>query len=273
MHAASRSSLSATRERVTELLEAGPAQAGTVADELLAVARVLVGQPRLRRLLADFTAPTGARTGLVDDLFGGKVSDTTGEVLHALVGARWSSPTDLVDATELLGVQAALAGAAAGDDLATVEDELFRFGRVVAGDPELAATLGDSSAPADRRETLVDDLLGGKAHRVTITLAKLAVRGLGGRGLEAGLDRMVELAAEARSRSVAHVTVAAPITDEQERALAETLERTYGRAMSLRVEVDPELIGGARVRVGDDLYDGSVARRLAEARNALAKSR
>jgi F-type H+-transporting ATPase subunit delta len=273
MHAASRTSLAATREKVTELLRAQPGAAGTVADELLAVARVLVSEPRLRRLLSDFTAPAEARTGLVDSLFGGKVSDTTGEVLHALAEARWSNPTDLVDAAELLGVQAALAAAEAHGELATVEDELFRFGRVVSGDPELAATLGDSSALPERRESLAEDLLAGKAHRVTTTLAKLAVRGLGGRGFETGLDRLVELAAEARSRSVAHVTVAAPLTDEQERALAETLERTYGRPMSLQVEVDPELIGGARVRVGDDLYDGSVARRLAEARNALAKSR
>jgi len=237
------------------------------------VVRLLDGQVSLRRALGDSSAEESRRADLLTGLLSGKVGDQALEVLTAAVRARWSTPRELVDGIDELGRTALLVHAERAGRLDTVEDELFRFGRVVAGDPELAATLGDSSAAADRRESLVSDLLDGKAHQVTVTLARLAVRGLGGRGFETGLDRLVELAAEARSRSVAHVTVAAPLTDEQERALAETLERTYGRPMSLQVEVDPELIGGARVRVGDDLYDGSVARRLAEARNALAKSR
>jgi F-type H+-transporting ATPase subunit delta len=152
-----------------------------------------------------------------------------------------------------------------------VEDELFRFGQMVAGDPQLAAALGDSSADVARRATLVHDLLDGRANAVTARLAELALAGFGGRGFQASLTRLVELAADRRNASVAYVTAAILPTEEQERRLATQLSEMYGREVSLKITVDARVIGGMRVRVGSDLYDGTIARRLAETRNALAK--
>ncbi len=112
----------------------------------------------------------------------------------------------------------------------------------------------------------MSDLLGGKATDFTVRLVELAVNGLGGRGFDASLQKLIELTAERRDRQVAYVQVAAPMTDEQEQRLSTRLSGIYGRDISLKVTVDPTIIGGATVRVGDDLYDGSVARRLDQAR-------
>jgi F-type H+-transporting ATPase subunit delta len=96
------------------------------------------------------------------------------------------------------------------------------------------------------------------------------VAGFEGRNFDGSVTRLVELAAERRNRSVAYVTVAIPLTDEQERRLVAELARRYGREITAKVTVDPEILGGISVRVGHDLYDGTILRRLAETRNALA---
>lgn len=269
--ATSRESYAAVTGRLVDYVAgATPAAVATTADEILSVADLLRRQPRLRRALADPARPGEDRTGLLRGLLAGKVGADSLDLLGAVVAARWSAPSELLDATERLGIDTALAGAESAGELAEVEDELFRFGKIIDGDPQLGAVAGDVTVPADRRVELVRTLLTGKALPTTVRLAEQAVRGFGGRSVGAGLGRLVELAAARRDRQVAHVTVAAPLTEGEEQRLGATLAGMYGREVSVKLTVDPAVLGGMSVRIGSDLYDGTVRRRLIDTRKALA---
>jgi F-type H+-transporting ATPase subunit delta len=268
MEGASRESFVAAKERLEAAVGSDPAAVG---GDLRAVARLLVREPGLRRALADPARSADARTGLLTGIFGEKVSAAALDVLTTVVKGRWSSSSDLVDAIELLAIEAVLIVAERDGSLADVEDALFRFGRVVEGNPRLAGALSDPTADVERRASLARDLLAGKASDVTVRLVEFAVAGVGGRRFDGSLSRLVELTAARRDRQVAYVRVAAPLSDQQEERLVSRLSGIYGRQISLQVVVDKAVIGGATVRVGDDLYDGSVARRLEQARSALAK--
>jgi F-type H+-transporting ATPase subunit delta len=271
MLAASRESYAAAVDGLNvAAAKATPEQLTTAGDEILAVADLLRREPRLRRALADSSRAADERVGLLGAVVDGKVSDATLGLLTALVRGRWSTSGELLDVVERLGVEALYAGAERDGALADVEDELFRFGQVVSGNQALTVALTDSTAALDRRSELVDELIEGKARPVTVRLVKLALRGFGGRGFVASLSRLVELAAARREREVAYVTTAVPLDDAEEERLASRLSEMYGRQISLKVDVDPSIVGGARVRVGSDLWDATISRRLAEARKALA---
>ncbi|MEV7622693.1 F0F1 ATP synthase subunit delta [Actinoplanes sp. NPDC089786] len=269
----------ATREAygaAEEKLAAGTAQATAaqrtqIADEILSVAGLLRGEPRLRRALTDPARPGSDRAELLVSLLGGKVSATTVDALAVLVAGRWSRPSELLNATERLGVDAVLGAADKSGKLADVEDELFRFGQIVRGNPALSVTLSDPGAPSSRRVKLVEDLLKSKSQPATVRLIQEALEGFGGRGFEASLTRLVELTAAKRDREVAYVIVAKPLTDADEQRLGAKLSEIYGRQVSLKVDVDPRVIGGVSVQVGSDLYDGTILRRLNEAKQAFAK--
>jgi F-type H+-transporting ATPase subunit delta len=270
MQVGSRESYAAAMERLAEYgRDAEPAAIAATADEIFAVAVLLAREPRLRRALADPARAQGDREGLLRELLGNAVSAPALDLLAALVTGRWPAGVELLNATERLVVDAVLLSGDRAGELAEVEDELFRFGQVVAGDNRLAATVGDSSVPPARRAELVRSLLEGKARPATVRLAELAVYGFGGRGFATALSRLVELAAERRERQVAYVTVAVPIGEDEERRLGATLARLYGREVSMKLTVNPEILGGMSVQVGSDLYDGTVLRRLTETRNAL----
>ena len=251
--------------------KATAAQRAVVADEILAVAGLLRAEPRLRRVLTDPSRPGADRAELLRSLLSGKLSETTVRVMSGLAGGRWSRPSDLLDATERLGVEAVLDAADAAGQLVDLEDELFRFSQIVSGNPALAVTLSDPGAPASRRVKLVEDLLKGKSHAATQRLVEVALEGFGGRSFESSLARLVELTAAKRDREVAYVTVAKPLDDAAEERLSAKLSELYGRQVSLKVDVDPEVIGGVSVQVGSDLYDGTILRRLNEAKQAFAK--
>lgn len=271
MQASSREAYAGAAEALTAYAAGADAGAvATTAEEILAVTAALSGEPRLRRALIDPSRSGADRGELLAQVLAGKVGPDTISLLRALLAGRWSSPTELLNGIELLGVNALLASADGSGDLAEIEDELFRFGQVVTGDPQLAGVVADSSLPADRRTVLVGDLLNGKAKPITVRLAQQAVRGFGGRSFAAGLTKLVELAAERRERDVAYVTVAEPLSDEDEQRLGASLAHRYGREVSVKVTVDPSVLGGVRVLIGSDLYDGTVARKLADVRQALA---
>jgi F-type H+-transporting ATPase subunit delta len=263
MQAASRESYLAARSSLgSPSIEAG--------EEILAFADLLAREPRLRRALSDPSRKGEERAELARSLLAGKVSDAAIDPIATLAAGRWSSASELLEASERLGVDALLAAAQNSGDLTEAEDELFRFGQIVAGDPQLAAVVGDSSVDPARRVSLVRELLQGKAKPVTVKLADVAVRGFGGRNFAAGLTRLVELVAERRDAGIAFVTVAEPLDEASESRLASSLANIYGRQVSLKIIVNPAVLGGMSVRVGSDLYDGTVARRLADVRNALA---
>jgi F-type H+-transporting ATPase subunit delta len=267
-----REAYTAAAEKLTaDTQTATAAQLATAADEILSVARLLRGEPRLRRALTDPSRGGDDRSELFRSLVAGKLGTTTVDALATLVAGRFSRPSELLDATERLGVDTVLASAAKADKLAEVEDELFRFGQVVSGNPQLAVTLSDPSAAVDRRVKLVQDLLKGKSEAATAQLIAVALEGFGGRSFETSLSRLVELTAAKRDREVAYVTVAKLLDDAEEQRLAAKLSDIYGRQVSLKVDVDPSIIGGLSVRVGSDLYDGTILRRLNQARQAFAK--
>ncbi len=249
--------------------QAGDEQVMAIADEIVAVAQLLTREPRLRRALSDPARSGDERVALLRGLLDGKVGATALDLVATLVGGRWSAPMDLLNATERLGVDAVLVSADYAGDLAEVEDELFRFGQVVDGSPDLAATLGDSTVPAARRAELAHSLLEGKVRPATLRLTELALAGFAGRGFAGALTRLVELAAERRDRQIAYVVAAVPLSDEDERRLSATLSGMYGREITLKVTVDPAVIGGMSLRVGSDLYDGTIRSRFTQTRNAL----
>jgi F-type H+-transporting ATPase subunit delta len=258
--------------RINELVAAGGAGATAlagVADEILGIAEVLGREPRLRRALADPSRTGAERAELLGSLVDGKVSGETASLLRTLVSGRWSSGNELLNTTERLGVEALLASAQAAGELAEVEDELFRFGQVVDRDLALASALGASSAPAAQRAELARTLLAGKVRPATVRLVTVALHGFGGRGFVGSLGRIVELAAQRRARQIAYVTVASPLGSAEADRLANRLTQIYGRPVEIKVTVAPEVLGGASVRIGDDLYDGTVRRRLNETRAAL----
>ena len=275
MEASSRAALELSREALQA--QTGGARSRTrgeallsLADELFAVAHLLDGQPSLRRALSDPSTRPDDRAGLAQRLFGGKVGEATLDVVRTVARQRWSRPLDLVEATETLATEAALDAADARGELADVEDELFRFSRIVAGDDDLARILGNRSAPREGKSALLDRLLSGKVSPVTERLVRNALTSSHVHSAENEIERLSTAAARRRGQSVAHVVSAVPLTGTQEQRLVAVLERIYGRTMGLQVQVDPEVLGGLVIRVEDEVIDGSIAHRLEAAGRRLA---
>jgi F-type H+-transporting ATPase subunit delta len=269
LHAASREALALAELKLLDAAESG-VDLNTLGDDLLAVVGLLTREAGLRRALSDASADQERRADLVRRLFAGKLADASVELLTAVVSARWSNPRELVDGIESLARTALLVRAERAGTLDTVEDELFRLGRIVAGHGELERLLSDPVAPLDGKLALLRSLVVGKVDPTTAKLAEALVSYPRGRRAVEGLEELADLAAKRRERSVAHVTTVAPLTEQQQERLAATLQRIYSRPIALHIEVDPDLLGGLVVKVGDEVIDGSAAGRLDALRRRLA---
>ncbi|OIJ90637.1 F0F1 ATP synthase subunit delta [Streptomyces monashensis] len=270
MNGASREALAAARERLDTLTDSTSVDAVSLADELAAVTALLDREAGLRRVLTDPAQQAEAKAELVQRLIGGQVSGPTADLVSGMARARWSQSRDLVDALEELANIADLTAADKRGNLDEVEDELFRFGRIVSSSTELRAALTDRAAGAEAKTELLHRLLGGRAKPATERLVARLVTAPRGRSLEAGLESLSKLAAERRDRMVAVVTSAVPLSDGQKQRLGAALAKLYGRRMHLNLDVDPEVVGGIRVQVGDEVINGSLADRLEDAARRMA---
>jgi F-type H+-transporting ATPase subunit delta len=141
---------------------------------------------------------------------------------------------------------------------------------VVAGQPELRAALADPSLPGERKQGLLGALLDGKVTAVTLSLVNQMVTHPRGRPLNVALEMCANIAARRRQQLIAVVRSAVELSAAQRRRLAGALARSYGHRVHLNVIVDPSVVGGISVQIGDELIDGTAATRLAEVRRRLA---
>ncbi|WP_137122896.1 F0F1 ATP synthase subunit delta [Segeticoccus rhizosphaerae] len=269
MQGSSRGAAAAARKALAETLQQPGVDWSVLAEELFAVTGALDSSAALRRALADPSREPQVKRDLAARLFGGKVGEATGNLVGVAVSGRWSSERDLSDTTEELAVETVMAMAEAGGRLDSVEDELFRFGRVVAGNPGLRDALTDRHAGRTAKAQLVSSLLEGKASDETVRLARQAVLAPRGRRFDRVLESYLAIAARRREQLTATIISAAPLDDAQRDRLTAALSSMYEKQVLANVIVDPEVLGGLRIQIGDEVVDGTIARRLDEAKRKL----
>jgi F-type H+-transporting ATPase subunit delta len=241
-----------------------------LADELASVGKLLIAEHGLARHLAEPTDDAAPKVRLVETLLSGKVGDPTLDLVRTAVSQRWSTVSNLVDGIEHTARLALLKRAEVAGEVDEVEDQLFRFGRVLDAEPRLVTLLSDYTTPAERRIALLNKVIENSGVNGTAAALLTQTVGLlrGERADEAVID-LAELAVSRRGEVVAHVTAAADLTDAQRNRLTEVLTRIYGHPVSVQLHIDPELLGGLSIAVGDEVIDGAIASRLAAAQTQL----
>ena len=269
MRGSSRAAAAAGQRAFQSALASG-ADWGTLAEDLFGITALIDGNATLRRAVADPSRDARAKRDLVARLFGGKVNQAAVDVLSELVAQRWSTERDLSDTVESLAVETVLAAAEAGGRGDQVEDELFRFERIVAGNPALRDALVNRNVDPQGKAELVGRLLQGKVTAETARLARQSVLAPRGRKFDRTLELYLALAAKRREQLTAVVIAAVPLDETQRHRLAAALQGIYGKPVQLQLVIDEKVVGGIRVQIGDEVVDGTILRKLEGARRHFA---
>ena len=274
---------------------------GQVAEDVNAVAHLVSRNNALAVALTDFAVPTSARKAVLEDLLRTRVHPIALKIVLRAVdtGRVEEFPTALHELYELARhmhdlhpeelraeepivsrtawrdyvagySEAVFEAVTETSELEEIEDELFRFARVIESSASLRSVLSDTTLPLENRRQVLGDLLEGKVRPGTLRLVRTTIEGRV-RDLASSLDWLAEQAARARGWRVARVFTGLPIDDDERRTLAEALERLTGQPVELQVMAAPDILGGAVIHVGDLLVDASAQRRLDQVEEHLLR--
>ncbi|SDS36004.1 F0F1 ATP synthase subunit delta [Microterricola viridarii] len=265
MGSATREALASARAALTASAVSGASLA--VGEELFSASRVIGSSSQLLQAIADPGAETAAKVALVDSVFGSALSAPALQLLRTLASSRWSEQDDVLAAIEEIGLRAIADSAPSG---AGLEQELFAFGTAVASNSELELAISNKLGSASAKSALVASLLSGKASDQTVAIVNQLVQQPRGRRIGELLRHAATIVADEAGFGVATVTSAVQLAPAQLQRLAAALSGSYGRELRINQVVDPAVLGGLRVQVGDDVIDGSIASRLNDVRIQLA---
>lgn len=265
----SRESLKVSRSAIDAAVKgATPEAASTLCTELFFASMILAGSIGLRRAITDPSRDNAAKATLVKEIFGKSVGAQALGILTTISSLRWSSSGDLVQVVEQLAIESEASAANMGNELDRVEDEFFATSQAISGSFDLRKALLVPDA-VDAKGALVQGLLGKTATTSTIKLVTHLVNNLRGRSIEAAFEDYLYALAARRNRVIAHVRVAAALSNAQRDRLVTVLTAQVGQPVRVNLEIDPTLVGGVSVMFGDEIVDGSISNRIAGAGRAL----
>ena len=254
--------------KVEEVLEAHASlQPLKLAGELFALVDVLDHNGTLRRAVTDSSRDAAARQGIVNSVFDGKISSQAMAVLTNAVAQRWSEDSDLSDALERAAVLAVIASAQSRggvDALDEVLNELLTFVRTVDSNAQAQEALSDHQASKEAKKKLAVALGGPATTAEGVLLLERVGSNPRGRHAARVADEFAEIIVKRQNRYIARVTSAINLSQAQLERLGRALNAVYGRELKLDVSVDPAVLGGLRVQVGDEVIDGTVETRMSD---------
>ena len=267
----SRQSLSATRVVLDGKLKGlSVVECTAVSTELFTVLSALQASGALRRAVTDPARDHEAKSALIKDLFGKNISASVLDLLIQIVALRWSRTTDVVDAIEQLAVEAEATAANIDNSLDQVEEELYGFSKVLVANNDLRQALNSSLDSGDHKAELINSIFSGKYNPSTVRLLAQLVKVLQRRSIELALLAFLDGVNARHNRLRAVVRSRVALTPAQREKLAATLSSQMGQPVHVTVEIDASVIGGVEVRFDDEVIDGTISNRLAEASRALA---
>lgn len=256
----------ALEEKVNNLSANDAAQ---FSNDLFTILTVLSSSVGMRRALTDNARDASAKSELISNLFAKNISTTAQSILATAASLRWSNPSEIADAVEQLAVEAESFVAEKNNELEKVESELFNFAQVLTANPELRQALNTAADSDAGKVSLLESIVKGKYTNSTINLLRRVVVLRRGRNIDATLAAYSHYVAARRNRIVAHVKTATSLSAAQKQNLITALSKAVGKSVHINIEVDPKVIGGISIRYGDEIIDGTVINRLAEASRAL----
>ncbi len=265
----SRASVLTLRKALTDLVNTQSATAAaTLANDLFIILSSLTSSIGLRRALTDSARDSAAKSELISNLYGKNITAPTQALLAQAASLRWSSPGEIADAVENLAVEAATAAAEKNNELEKLENQLFDFARILKANPGLRQALNTSVDTDANKLSLLEALVKGKYANSTVELLRRVITRRG-RSIDATLAAYSHYVAARKDRLVAHVKSAVELSDAQLSKLLSALSKQMGREVHINLEIDSKVLGGMSIRYADDVIDGTIVNRLAEAGRAL----
>ena len=266
----SRASVLTLRKSLADLVSKQSAtDAAQFSADLFTVLTVLSSSVGLRRALTDNSRDAASKAELISNLFGKNITEAAKTLFSQAASLRWSNPAEIADAIENLAVESASAAADKSGELEKLENQLFDFARVLIANPEFRQALNTASDTDASKVSLLESVVNGKYSLHTINLLKRVVVLRRGRSIDATLSTYSHYVSNSRNRLVAHVKTAIALTDSQTSSLIAALTKQMGKEVHINIEIDPKVLGGISIRYADDVIDGTVVNRLAEASRAL----
>jgi F-type H+-transporting ATPase subunit delta len=253
-----------------QLKGASSAECTALSADLLKALAAIASSVGLRRALTDPARDHDSKLVLINDLFGKEINAKALALLGTAAASRWSSSGEIADALEQIAVEAEATAANLDGAIDRVEDELFTFSRLLVAHNDLRLALNDRADSADRKRSLVESIFAGKVSPSTLRLIEAVIAGLRGRSIEATLSAYAHAVSARRNQLVAVVRTAVALTPAQIATLAASLTKQVGQPVHINSEIDPSVLGGIEVRFADEIIDGTISNRLAEASRALA---
>lgn len=267
----SRISLAVTRTQFEKLISnIDAASASEISADLFGIVKVLDSSIALRRALSDYSRNESAKIALSKEVFAAIENGSAFTLLATMVGLKWSSPRDIGDVIELLGVEAQSVAVEKDSHLEQLESEIFAFAQILAKSPELRAAFAIHSHSEVKKSALVSTLLSGKSLQASIDLISFLVDHPRGRNLENGLQEFADAISARKARAIAHVVSANPLTPEQAARLRQALTKMMEQEIRVNVSIEKEVLGGLSIRIADELIDGTLIARLAQADRLLS---
>lgn len=271
MRAASEKSLKAATAVLNRLMSETDADTMTVAENLFGLSDLTQDSAAVRNALTDPGRSSEDKRTLTRNLLDNNVTPQTVSIVEELASGNWSHPKDLTEALETLGTEAVFIAAEKEDKLAEVEEQLFRVNTFLAEQRELRIGLSDLGVGGPHeRAHFAARFFADHLNRFTSRLVRRAVRlSIHGR-LLSRLRYLSELASVRRNQVPAVVTVAQPLTEQQRQRLVANLEKRQGKRVLLHEVVDPDVLGGIHILVGNQAINATVSSNLEQAKRALA---